>query len=133
MMTTSNQSNLTSKIVEELTLLKQRYTTITINTEEIQYHITSICEGKGIRLLNSIDSNSLGAFIFYNNGQFVLLIDHNGFATTKKISEDEAISMLILFYSCRALTMVPKLYSEIIIEKNKILNDCIKQISLRQS
>jgi hypothetical protein len=29
--------------------------------------------------------------------------------------------------------MVPKLYSEVIIEKNKILNDCIKQISLRQS
>ena len=130
-MMTSNQSDLTAKIIEELTLLKKRYTTITINTEEINYHITSMHEGKGIKLLNSIDSNSLGAFIFHNNEKFVLLIDRNGFATTKKISDEEAIHLLTLFYSCRALTMVQKLYSEIIIEKNKILNDCIKQIFLR--
>lgn len=133
MMMTSNQSDLTSKIIEELTLLKKQYTTITINTDEINYHIASMYEGKGIKLLNSIDSNSLGAFIFHNNGNFVLLIDRNGFATTKKINDEEAIHLLTLFYSCRALTMVPKLYSEVIIENNKTLNDCIKQIFLRQS
>ena len=42
-------------------------------------------------------------------------------------------ALLINFYSCRALTKVPKLYSDIILKKNKELNDlkeCIEKYSL---
>jgi hypothetical protein len=68
--------------------------------------------------------------VFYKNS-FVLLIDKNGFANMIEISDEDAFEMLILFYSCRALTVVPKLYSKVIFEKNKLLNDIVQKIMLK--
>ncbi len=130
-MTTLSQSKCVDIIKKGLLLLKQEYPAININQDEINEHMCSVFEGLGIKVLNTINSDSMGAFLFVRNNKFILLTDKNGFAITKEINEDDAYEILILFYGCRALTIVPKLYSRIIFEKNKMLNDCIKRLTIK--
>ena len=127
---TLNPSKCTNTIVSGLLLLKKDYPAITIKNEDITEHMTSMFDGMGLKILNTIDSESLGAFIFYKNC-FMLVVDKNGFANMIEISNEDAFEILILFYSCRALTVVPKLYSKVIFEKNKLLNDIIQKIMLK--
>jgi predicted lactoylglutathione lyase len=127
---TLNPSKCVNTIVSGLLLLKKDYPAITIKNDDIAEHMSAMFNGMGLKILNTIDSESLGAFIFYKNS-FVLLIDKNGFANMIEISDEDAFEMLILFYSCRALTVVPKLYSKVIFEKNKLLNDIVQKIMLK--
>ena len=127
---TLNPSKCVNTIVSGLLLLKKDYPAITIKNDDVAEHMSAMFNGMGLKILNTIDSESLGAFIFYKNS-FVLLIDKNGFANMIEISDEDAFEMLILFYSCRALTVVPKLYSKVIFEKNKLLNDIVRKIMLK--
>ena len=127
---TLNPSKCVNTIVSGLLLLKKDYPAITIKNDDVAEHMSAMFNGMGLKILNTIDSESLGAFIFYKNS-FVLLIDKNGFANMIEISDEDAFEMLILFYSCRALTVVPKLYSKVIFEKNKLLNDIVQKIMLK--
>ena len=120
MTTTLSQSDLTNKVLSELTILKQQYPAINIDEQQINNHIDSMYNGFGIRILNAINQTSLGVFIFYHN-DFYLIIDSDGFAHKTLIDEQVA-----LFYSARALTVIPKLYSKAILEKNQQIVEIVR-------
>ena len=125
MTTTLSQSDLTNKVLSELTILKQQYPAINIDEQQINNHIDSMYNGFGIRILNAINQTSLGVFVFYHN-DFYLIIDSDGFAHKTLIDEQIATDLLALFYSVRALTVVPKLYSKAILEKNQQIVEIVK-------
>lgn len=129
-MTTLRTSNLISDILSELEILKHQYPAIHIDEEQINNHINSMFGGLGIRILNAINQTSLGVFIFYQN-DFYLIIDSDGFAHKTVIDDETAKELLKLFYSVRALTVVPKLYSKSIIEKNQKMVEIVKNTQQR--
>lgn len=121
---TSRKSNCLNLVEKTLQSRIQEYPGLDVSVAEVNQHVSALFEGFGIRLLNTIDTNSLGAFLFFNN-DFYLLKDANGFAQGMKIDDNLAGELLSLFYLSRTLASIPRLYSDDIILINKQLNDKI--------
>lgn len=126
-MTTSRKSNCLQKIFSVLKQCKYQYTAIQIDNEQIERHIDSLFDGLGIRILNSIDTDSLGVFVFFDNNYY-LLEDRNGFAKSKAIDDEAAVELLTLFYQSRALANAAKLYGEDIIAITQKLHERVEKI-----
>ena len=123
MMMTSKKSNI-NKIRDFLLSKQSEYKDLEFSIEEIENHFDHLDCGNGIRILNSLSSNSMGIFIFYGNG-FRLLVDFDGLAKSYKIEEDLALSILSIYYLCRFLTRIPTLYDNVIISYTKELNSLV--------
>ena len=121
---TSKKSNCLDFVEKTLRSRIQEYPGLSVDITEVNQHVAALFEGFGIRLLNTIDTESLGAFLFFNN-DFYLLKDMNGFAQGMKIDDALAYELLSLFYLNRTLASVPRLYGEDIIAINQQLNDKI--------
>ena len=62
----SKKSNI--ETIQEFLLLKQsEYKDLEFTTDEISLHFDHLEDGNGIRILNSLSSDSMGIFIFYRN------------------------------------------------------------------
>ena len=99
---TSKTSNL-NNIELYLQQQKGEYKDLTINKDEIVSHLNQLEQGNGLRILNSLDANSLGIFIFYCDG-YKILVDNFGESKLHKISDDVAEKLMQRYYICRFLS-----------------------------
>lgn len=116
----SKKSNI--ETIQEFLLSKQsEYKDLEFTIDEISLHFDHLEGGNGIRILNSLSSDSMGIFIFYRNG-FRVFIDFDGLVKSYKIEENLALNILSIYYLCRFLSKIPAAYDNVIISYTKELN-----------
>lgn len=126
---TSKKSNCLEYINNYLTDLSETYPGISINLEQIGMHFDAIGDGLGIRILNTLETDNLGAFLFHKTS-FCILTDENGFAHIQKISDDDAYEILAMFYAVRALSALPSNNKTIIVQLTEQLNNKINRLTM---
>ena len=118
---TSKTFDITQEITSRIRELNVNIKNADIDVNAIDANLQSLMNGNGIKILNAIDENSTGYFVFYNSKGFFVVHDEMGLAKKNYISDDKAFEILSLYYSCRALSRVPKYYDKEIISRIKTL------------
>lgn len=126
---TSKKSNCLAYINNYLTELLETYPEITIDLEQIGMHLDAIGDGFGIRILNALETENLGTFLFHKTS-FCILTDENGFANIQKISDDDAYAILAMFYAVRALSTLPSNNRTIIVQLTEELNNKVNKLTM---
>ena len=111
-------SNSLKSVFAYLKELKSSCPNIIIDEKTIELHFQSLNDGYGIRLLNALETDNLGVFLFYSK-KFNVLMDKDGIAHIRNIDESEAVQILAMFYGFRATaTMYPEKSAELNCELN---------------
>lgn len=118
---TSRTFNITEEITSRIQNLNINIKNAEIDINMIDSNLQSLMNGNGIKILNAIDEFSTGYFIFHNSKGFFLVHDEKGLAKKNFISDEKAFEILSLYYSCRALSRIPKYYDREIISRIKTL------------
>jgi hypothetical protein len=118
---TSRTFDITQEVINRIRELNVNIKNADIDISSIDANLQSLMNGNGIKILNAIDELSTGYFIFYNSKGFFIVHDEQGLAKKMFISNDRAFEILSLYYSCRALSRVPKYYDREIISRIKTL------------